>query len=113
MDSSLLPLKSFVRSLKQPRTYGSVMQTALCYLGAIRPQVPEILCDQKCGIRSYFLPESVILPATEAKIQLDRKLSNLEESIPLMTSDELLKTVPLIDEDVDIKTDRCEMSSLT
>jgi hypothetical protein len=29
-----------------------------------------------------------------------------------MTSDELLKTVPLIDEDVDIKTDHCEMSSL-
>ena len=113
MDSSLLPLKSFVRSLKRPCTYGSVMQTALCYLGAIRPQVPEILCNQKRGIRSYFLPESVILPATEAEIQLDRKLSNLEESIPLMTSDELLKTVPLIDEDVSIETDRCKTSSLT
>jgi hypothetical protein len=35
-------------------------------------------------------------------------LSNLEESKPPMTSDELLKTVRLIDEDVDVGSDHCE-----
>jgi hypothetical protein len=84
------------------------MQTALCYLEAIRPKVPDILRDEKRGVRSYFMPESAILPATEAELQLDRNLSNLEESKPPMTSDELLKTVRLIDEDVDVGSDHCE-----
>jgi hypothetical protein len=55
MDISLLPLKTFVQEiLRRSRTSGSVMQTALCYLEAIRPKVPEILRDEKRGIRSYF-----------------------------------------------------------
>jgi hypothetical protein len=37
----------------------------------------QILCDDKLGIRSYFMPESAILPATEAELQMDRNLSNL------------------------------------
>ena len=76
------------------------------------PKVPDILCDEKRGIRTYFMPESAILPATKAELQLDRKLSNLEESKPPMTSVKLLKTVWLIDEDVDIESDHCEPSSL-
>jgi hypothetical protein len=44
IDSSLLPLKTFVHELLKPsRTSGSVMQTALCYLEAIHPKVPDIL----------------------------------------------------------------------
>ena len=102
MDSSPLPLKNFVHEvLKRSRTSGSIMQTALCYLEAVRPKVPEILRDERLGVRAYFLPESAILPATEAELQLDRKLSNIEGSYP-STSDELLKTVCLINEDTDV-----------
>jgi hypothetical protein len=42
------------------------MQTALCYLEAVHSKVPEILRDEKLGVRPYFMPESAILPATEA-----------------------------------------------
>jgi hypothetical protein len=95
-------MKNFVHEvLKRSRTSGSVMQTALCYLEAIRLKVPQILCDEKSGIRSYFMPESAILPATEAELQMDRRLSNLEESEP---STKLTKTERLTDEDADCET---------
>jgi PHO85 cyclin-5 len=104
-DHAFLPMKTFVHEvLKRSRTFGPVMQTALCYLEAIRPKVPQILCDDKLGIRSYFMPESAILPATEAELQMDRKLSNLEESDLLIN---LTKTERLTDEDAD-----CELSTL-
>jgi hypothetical protein len=41
--------------------------------------VPEIR-DEKHGIRAYFMPESAILPATEAELQLDRKLGRIHPS---------------------------------
>lgn len=47
------------------------MQTALCYLEAVRPKVPEILCDEKLGIRAYFIHKSAILPATELELQME------------------------------------------
>jgi len=81
------------------------MQTALCYLEAVRPKVPDILHDQKLGVRAYFMPESAILPATEAELQMDRKLEGSDSS----TSDDLLKTVRLTDEDTDLISDHCEM----
>jgi hypothetical protein len=113
-DSVLLPLKTFVHEvLKRSRMSGSIMQTALCYLEAVRSKVPEILRDENLGVRSYFMPESVILPATEAELQMDRKLSNAEGSNPSIASDELLKTVCLTDEDNDILSDHCETLSMT
>jgi hypothetical protein len=112
-DSALLPLKNFVHEvLKRSCTSGSIMQTARCYLEAVRPKVAELLHDEKLGIRSYFMPESTILPATEAELQLDRKLSNLEESDPSIASDDLLKTVCLTDGDTDVVSDHCEPSSM-
>ena len=59
---------------------------------------------------SIFLPESAFLPATDAELLLDRKLSNLEGS-DIPTSDELLKTVHLIDGDTD-DVDHCDTSSV-
>ena len=77
------------------------MQTALCYLEAIRAKVPQILRDENSGIRPYFMPESAIHPATEAEFQMDRKLSNLDES---ELSTKLTKTERLTDEDADCET---------
>ena len=110
MDSALPALKNFVHEvLKRSRTSGPIMQTALCYLEAIRPKVPEILNDEKLGIRSYFMPETAILPATEAELQMDRNLTNLEG---LVTSDDLLKTVRLTDEDAEVVSDHCQISDV-
>jgi hypothetical protein len=79
MDSVLLPLKNFVYEvLKRSHTPGSIMQTALCYPEVVRPKVPKILRDEKLGVRAYFMPESTILPATEAELQMDEKLSHLD-----------------------------------
>ena len=65
-DSTFLPLKNFVHEvLKCSRTSGS-MQTALCCLEAVHSKVSEILRDEKLGVWPYFMPESAILPATEA-----------------------------------------------
>jgi hypothetical protein len=84
-----MPLKNFVHKvLKRSRTSGSIMQIALCYLEAIRSKVPEILHDEKLGIRLYCIPKSAILPATEAEFQMDQKLSNLEVSNPSVASNE-------------------------
>jgi len=42
---NLIPLKSFVQEvLRRSRTSGSVLQTALCYLEAVRRKVPQIAC---------------------------------------------------------------------
>ncbi len=57
------------------------MQTALCYLKVVHSKVPDILRDEKLGVRAYFMPESAILPATEAELQMDQKLLNLEGSV--------------------------------
>ena len=41
---------------------------AIIYLEAICPEVPNLLCEERIGIRAYYQPESRILPATEAEI---------------------------------------------
>jgi hypothetical protein len=102
------PLADVHEVLKRSRTSGSVMQTALCYLEAIRAKVPQILRDENSGIRSYFMPESAIHPATEAEFQMDRKLSNLDES---ELSTKLTKTERLTDEDADCETSTGETST--
>ena len=65
----ILPIRSFVHEvLRRSRTSGIVLQTALCYLEAIRSEVPNLLREERMGIRAYYQPESRILPATEAEI---------------------------------------------
>ncbi|KAF7983642.1 hypothetical protein HWV62_20588 [Athelia sp. TMB] len=46
----LVPLKGFVHEvLRRSRTSGTVLQTALCYLEAIRAKVPELVEKEKNG----------------------------------------------------------------
>ena len=56
------------------------MQAALCYLEAIRPKMPQIRLDEKLGIKSFFMPESAILPATDAELRMHRKLEESDSS---------------------------------
>lgn len=47
---NLVPIKGFVHEvLRRSRTSGTVLQTALCYLEAIRPKVPELVRKEKIG----------------------------------------------------------------
>jgi hypothetical protein len=82
-NNPVLPIKNFVHD-------NPARPVLLCkqHLEAIRSKVPEILWDEKLGIRSYFMPESTILPATEAELQMDKNLSNSEPLPPLETSDD-------------------------
>jgi len=92
-QSNLLPLWTFVHEvLKHSPTSGSILQTALCYLEAVRPKVPEVLRDKKMGFRAYYQPESTILPATEAEFEMDRQLSKSESAEPFIVSDDAMKT---------------------
>jgi len=48
--NNLIPLRGFVHEvLRRSRTSGSVLQTALCYLEAIRLKVPELVQRQRAG----------------------------------------------------------------
>jgi len=108
MDSALLKITcTKFSNVPARQDSGSILQTALCYIQAVRHKVPEILCDKRLGVRAY-----IFCPSPRSSSQpklLDRKLSNSEGSDTL-TSDELLKTVRLIDKDTD---DVCDTSSLT
>ena len=65
------PLKNFVHEiLKRSQTSGSILQIALCYLEAIRSKISDISHDKKHGIRSHFMLESTISPATEAELEI-------------------------------------------
>ena len=46
----LASMRSFVQEvLRRSRTSGSVLQTALCYVEAIRAKIPELICRDKAG----------------------------------------------------------------
>jgi len=104
-DSMLLPLKNFVHEvLKRSRTSGSILQTALCYLEAVRPNIPDILRDEKMGIRSHFMPETAIQPATEAEMQIDS-----DQERPLQTSEVTLN----FDQPADVQKIAVNASNVT
>ena len=98
-DSELLPIRSFVHEvLKRSRTSGIVLQTALCYLEAVRPEVPNLLREERMGIRAYYEPESRVLPATEAEIAQEAMLNDLENSEENENNDDGVNTVRLADD---------------
>jgi hypothetical protein len=49
------------------------------------------------------MPEIAIFPATEAELQIDQNLTNLEGLVT--SSDDLLKIVQLTDKDVEVVSD--------
>lgn len=83
--------------LRRSRTSGIVLQTALCYLEAIRPQVPNLLREEKMGIRAYYEPEYRILPPTEAELAQEANLSVLEISGEIDGNNDIMNTVRVPD----------------
>ena len=72
--SSQVHIKGFVHEvLRHSRTSGTVLQTALCYLEAIRSKVPKLLSleRQGLGVKGEPTPASQIVPTTKAKIEYE------------------------------------------
>jgi hypothetical protein len=68
----LLPIKGFVHEvLRRSRTSGYVLQTALCYIEALRPKISELIRKEKAGETRWKEPElgDRIIPATDAELQ--------------------------------------------
>jgi len=66
----LVPIRSFVHEvLRRSRTSGGVLQTALCYLEAIRPKIPQLVKQEQHG--QHFdesAQESRICRATDVEL---------------------------------------------
>ncbi|KAF6760134.1 hypothetical protein DFP72DRAFT_1042730 [Ephemerocybe angulata] len=81
---NLVPVRGFVHEiLRRSRTSGCVLQTALCYLEAIRPKIPELAHLERIGKGTNGEPESGprIFQATEEEIEQSRREEALELSV--------------------------------
>ncbi|KAL0576290.1 hypothetical protein V5O48_005699 [Marasmius crinis-equi] len=73
-----VPVRGFVHEvLRRSRTSGTVLQTALCYLEAIRAKLPELIRQEKAGegVKGELELDSRITPATEAELELEALMS--------------------------------------
>ncbi|KAJ6594140.1 hypothetical protein B0H19DRAFT_1094055 [Mycena capillaripes] len=103
--SNLVPIKGFVHEvLRRSRTSGSVLQTALCYLEAIRPKVPELIRKEQSGegTRTEYDSESRVTPATQAELELEAQLSSMNFDFVAASRDDedVMDTVRVYDEDI-------------
>ncbi|PFH53801.1 hypothetical protein AMATHDRAFT_1027 [Amanita thiersii Skay4041] len=70
--NTLVPIKGFVHEvLRRSRTSGCVLQTALCYLEAIRPKIPQLIQKQREGDCIWRDPDlaDIIVPAIDVETQ--------------------------------------------
>lgn len=72
-----VPIKGFVHEvIRRSRTSGCVLQTALCYLEAIRPKISVLLRKEKSAgdVHGNIDISSCILPATEFRLETEHCL---------------------------------------
>ncbi|KAI5834460.1 hypothetical protein K523DRAFT_348038 [Schizophyllum commune Tattone D] len=68
---NLVPIRGFVTEvLRRSRTSGNVLQTALCYLGAVRSHVAELARKERDGegVRGEPGSDERIVPGSEAEV---------------------------------------------
>ncbi|KAJ7496010.1 hypothetical protein B0H11DRAFT_2001493 [Mycena galericulata] len=103
--SNLVPIKGFVHEvLRRSRTSGSVLQTALCYLEAIRPRVPELIRKEQSGEGTYaeLDAELRVTPATAAELEMEAQwaqLSSATYDADVCHDEDAMDTVRVSDED--------------
>ncbi|KAK7005689.1 hypothetical protein R3P38DRAFT_3214634 [Favolaschia claudopus] len=100
--TNLVPIKGFVHEvLRRSRTSGSVLQTALCYLEAIRPKVPELILKEQSGQggSAEFDSESRVTLATAAELELEAQLAAMEFDTPTAwrNAEDVMDTVRVCD----------------
>ncbi|KNZ72932.1 G1/S-specific cyclin pas1 [Termitomyces sp. J132] len=99
---NLVPIKSFVHEvLRRSRTSGCVLQTALCYLEAIRSKVPELVRAEKAGegVQGEVDRGDWITPASPEELELERELAidSDEDKVDMTSDDSLAPTVRVDD----------------
>ncbi|KAG6920284.1 hypothetical protein DXG01_005053 [Tephrocybe rancida] len=75
---NLVPIKSFVHEvLRRSRTSGCVLQTALCYLEAIRCKVPDLVHAEQAGegVQGEEDRSNWITPATAEELQREAEIT--------------------------------------
>jgi len=105
---NLVPIKGFVHEvLRRSRTSGCVLQTALCYLEAVRPKIPQIAQLEKSGgCQSENSPERIAM-ATEAELRVELD----HDAGSSITWDSIINTEKCTDDDL-MATVRVHDSSL-
>lgn len=94
---NLVPLRNYVHEvLRRSRTSGGVLQTALCYLDAVRPRLDEVIDLEKRGFGAPPVPvlDEVIIQGTEADIAA----ASDEYNSYFTSTEELIPTVRVADE---------------
>ncbi|KAG6885978.1 hypothetical protein C0993_006905 [Termitomyces sp. T159_Od127] len=99
--TNLVPIKSFVHEvLRRSRTSGCVLQTALCYLEAIRAKVPELVRAEKTGegIQGEVDRSDWITPATPEELEREREFMDSDIDTGNMVSDSSLAPTVRVDD---------------
>jgi PHO85 cyclin-5 len=95
--SNLVPMKGFVHEvLRRSRTSGSVLQTALCYLEAIRPRISEIAQADDAFKGETELADRITV-ATEAELAREAEFCVGTDTIIINESDDSMDTIRLSD----------------
>lgn len=102
--AGLVPIKGFVHEvIRRSRTSGCVLQTALCYLEAIRTKVPDLVRKEQAGEGIHGEPDisNRIMPATELELELEEQYLQLEtcdvENPTISSSNDLVPTIRIAD----------------
>ncbi|CCM01483.1 uncharacterized protein FIBRA_03537 [Fibroporia radiculosa] len=101
VNRHLLPIKGFVHEvLRRSRTSTGVLQTALCYLEAVRSKVPELIRQEKAGSIEVdgagdpFVNELCGQEVADALLSEDYPIATRCE-----TEDDILNTVRISDDE--------------
>ena len=92
----IAPIKGFVHEvLRRSRTSGTVLQTALCYLEAIRSKVPDLVRKEKQAFSSSspVASDDGRISQGEVGIDYDTDLNSPALSTETLSSDSLVATV--------------------
>ncbi|KAJ4483205.1 hypothetical protein J3R30DRAFT_3697976 [Lentinula aciculospora] len=95
--SNLVPMKGFVHEvLRRSRTSGSVLQTALCYLEAIRPRIPEIAYSSESFKGETELADRITV-ATEEELAREAEFCIGTDTIIINESNDSMDTIRITD----------------
>ncbi|KAJ3748971.1 hypothetical protein DFH05DRAFT_1388829 [Lentinula detonsa] len=95
--SNLVPMKGFVHEvLRRSRTSGSVLQTALCYLEAIRPRISEIAQSGELFKGETELVDRITV-ATEEELAREAEFCIGTDTIIINESDDSMDTIRITD----------------
>ncbi|KAJ8487423.1 hypothetical protein ONZ51_g4192 [Trametes cubensis] len=102
-SSNLIPIKGFVHEvLRRSRTSTGVLQTALCYLEAVRSKVPELLRKEKTRPASEYCAEDdaeprIVLDLFDQDEHRDGGVNGTASDVPDKTAGPTLNTIRIDD----------------